>query len=321
VRSYAAGGGRIVAVRRMPEGLEDLRAALAADEEKLRQVLVEARRPDVALTPADGEIGIVHRKLDDADVYFLANTGNRARRVEAHFRDAAGAAALWDPFTGGATALDVRAGVATLDFEPYASRIVVFGRPAPKTAVAPVSTVADLSTGWTVRFEGAPEARMDTLRSWTADGATRFFSGKAVYSRDVEVPASAGARLWLDLGEAKPAEKPLRGGGRGWAPNIFMTLLDAPVRDAAEVFVNGKRAGSAWCPPYRVEVTGLLKTGRNRIEIAVYNTAINQMAGSPRPDYKALNARYGERFQMQDVDNLAPLESGLLGPVRLRSAR
>jgi len=322
VRRYAAGGGRVIALRRMPEGLEDLRAALAADEEKLRQRLVEARRPDVALAPAGGEIGFVHRKLGDADVYFLANTSNRTRRVEAHFRDAAGAAALWDPFTGDAAALEVRAGVAMLDFEPYASRIVLFGRPAPKPAAAPVSTVAELSTGWTVRFEGAPEARVDALRSWTADGATRFFSGKAVYSRDVEIPASAAsARLWLDLGDAKPAEKPPRGGGRAWAPNIFMTLLDAPVREAAEVFVNGKRAGSAWCPPYRVEVTGLLKAGRNRIEIAVYNTAINQMAGSPRPDYKALDARYGERFQMQDVDNLAPLESGLLGPVRLRSER
>jgi hypothetical protein len=304
IQRYTASGGKVI------NAGKDLAQQLAA-----------ARQPDVVLTPAASEIGFVHRKLPDAEIYFLANTANRARRVEARFRDASRAASLWDPLTGETTALPLRNGAATLDFEPYASRIVVFGRGAGKPAAAPAATLADLSTGWTVRFENGPEVRMDTLRSWTADAGTRFFSGKAVYSRQAEVPAAAaGARLWLDLGEAKPAEKPRRPGGRDWAPNIFMTLVEAPVREAAEVFVNGQRAGSVWAPPYRVEVTGLVKAGSNRIEIAVYNTAINQMAGAPRPDYKPLAARYGERFQMQDMDDLEPVASGLTGPIRLLSA-
>ena len=36
-----------------------------------------------------------------------------------------------------------------------------------------------------------------------------------------------------------------------------------------------------------------------------------------QPDYRELNQRYGERFQPQDMENLQPLPSGLLGPVRL----
>jgi hypothetical protein len=49
----------------------------------------------------------------------------------------------------------------------------------------------------------------------------------------------------------------------------------------------------------------------------VANLAINEMAKGPMPDYKALNAKYGERFQDQDTANIQPLPSGLLGPVRL----
>jgi hypothetical protein len=53
------------------------------------------------------------------------------------------------------------------------------------------------------------------------------------------------------------------------------------------------------------------------MRIVVANLAINQMAKGPLPNYKALSAKYGERFQPQDMGNLRPLPSGILGPVRL----
>ncbi len=313
IRGYIKGGGHVIAVGRAPEGMSDLPVVERKD---LAKALSAARTPDVVISPSGGEIGVVHRALPDADIYFLVNTLNRAQTVQARFRSA-GPAALWDPFTGDTATLSLRAGAATLAFEPYASRIVVFRRPARRPAVQASTMVADLTSGWTVRFGDGPEQRLETLRSWTDAPATRFYSGKVVYSREIDIP-SAARRLWLDLGDSTPAEKPSRG-GRPWAPNIYMTLLDAPVREAAEVFVNGKRAGSAWCPPYRVELTGLVKAGRNRVEIAVYNTALNQWAGAPRPDYTALKARYGDRFQMQDLDLVVPLPSGLLGRIRLLS--
>jgi hypothetical protein len=83
------------------------------------------------------------------------------------------------------------------------------------------------------------------------------------------------------------------------------------------VYINGKRAGSVWRPPYEVAAGNLLHEGENQVRIVVANLAINQMAKGPLPDYKALNAKYGERFQPQDMGNLQPLASGLLGPVRL----
>jgi hypothetical protein len=70
-----------------------------------------------------------------------------------------------------------------------------------------------------------------------------------------------------------------------------------------------------------LNVTKLLKRGENRIRIVVGNTAINYMAGHRLPDYRLLNLRYGVRFEPQDMENLQPLPSGLLGPIRLVVAR
>jgi hypothetical protein len=93
--------------------------------------------------------------------------------------------------------------------------------------------------------------------------------------------------------------------------------LEAPVREAAVVYINDRRAGSVWCPPYSLEVTDLLRPGDNKIRIVVANLAINYMAGRRLPDYRLLNLRYGERFQAQDMDKVQPVTSGLLGPIRL----
>jgi hypothetical protein len=121
---------------------------------------------------------------------------------------------------------------------------------------------------------------------------------------------AAGMQVQLDLGQGQPisAER-LTNGMRAW--------LDPPVREAATVFVNGRRAGSLWTPPYTIAVTDLVRQGTNTIRIDVANTAINHMAGRALPDYRLLNLRYGVRFEPQDMDKVRPVPSGLTGPIRL----
>jgi hypothetical protein len=122
-----------------------------------------------------------------------------------------------------------------------------------------------------------------------------------------------GLAWTLDLGAPKAIDVGrLRTGTQAW--------IDAPVREAAVVFVNGRRAGSAWCPPYAVDVTPLLRRGPNVIRIEVANLAINHMAGRALPDYKLLNLRYGMRFEPQDMDKVQPIPAGLFGPIRLVAA-
>jgi hypothetical protein len=103
------------------------------------------------------------------------------------------------------------------------------------------------------------------------------------------------------------------------AANGMRAMMESPVREAAIVYVNGKRAGAVWCAPYEVEVTALLHAGQNDLKVVVANLALNEMAGSPLPDYKTLNAKYGSRFDAQDMASVQALPSGLLGPVKLVS--
>jgi hypothetical protein len=57
----------------------------------------------------------------------------------------------------------------------------------------------------------------------------------------------------------------------------------------------------------------------NQIEIRVYNTALNAWSALPPRDYKPLIAKYGDRFQMQDLERVKPIPSGILGPIHLVS--
>jgi hypothetical protein len=96
--------------------------------------------------------------------------------------------------------------------------------------------------------------------------------------------------------------------------------FEGPIREAAEVYVNGKRAGFVWHPPYKVDVTSLLAVGTNTLRIIVGNTAINSLAGRALPTYRLLDERYGERFVPQDMVNLQALPSGILGGLKLDMA-
>jgi hypothetical protein len=171
----------------------------------------------------------------------------------------------------------------------------------------------DLDQSWTLDVPGEPSRTLASLVSWHEQPDLRFHSGVVTYRRDVEVPEAAtttACPVWLDFGEGTPrAEEPLTNGMRAW--------LDAPVREAAVVHVNGRRAGSVWCPPYALDVTGFFREGPNALRIEVGNLAINHMAGRALPDYRLLNLRYGVRFEPQDMKDLEPLPSGLLQAVRL----
>ena len=114
----------------------------------------------------------------------------------------------------------------------------------------------------------------------------------------------------LDLGVGQPVPvQPIKAGMQTW--------FEPPVREAAVVYINDRRAGAVWCPPYSLDVTGMLRPGENRIRIVVGNLALNYMAGRRLPDYRLLNLRYGERFQAQDMDKVQAVPAGLLGPIRL----
>jgi hypothetical protein len=348
--AFARSGGVLIATRRAPseapgfmatpsdhEKLHDLAQRLFAgaqppghlvsnESTELRDQLNERVPSDVQLNPATPEIGFIHRRTENAEIYFLANTSNTPRKVKATFRQPGLKPEWWDPMSGAIIPATIEAqsevGVAVaLDLEPYASRVLVFTkRNLPASQMKKITTVpspVDLGSDWQVSFANGAVSRYETLRSWTDDERTRYFSGVATYEKTVNVPESLlqdGLTVRLDFGQgqaiAEESNRPPRGPG-------MQVALDAPIREAAVVYINDRKAGSIWCPPYSIDVTALLKQGENRIKILVANTAINYMAGHALPDYRLLNLRYGERFQAQDMDKVQPVPSGLMGQIRL----
>jgi hypothetical protein len=112
------------------------------------------------------------------------------------------------------------------------------------------------------------------LGDWSKVGVLNNYSGAVRYRAALALTADeAKAKVALDLGR---------------------------VAGTAEVWVNGKKAGVRVAPPWRQDVSGLLKAGDNAFEVRVCNTLANH--------YQTIPSRYrGD-----------PL-SGLLGPVRLVS--
>jgi len=239
----------------------------------------------------------VHRRTNDTDIYFVANQADGPVHVDARFRVSGKAPQIWRPMDGSISgsvaaqstparledrsgnrqpgiqpaAYTSQAGFTTvpLDLAERESVFVVFrnasaATPAVAAPAVPETKLATLTGPWAVSFPpnfGAPPSvRMDKLASWTesADPGVMYFSGTATYTKSLQAPAAwfkpvkPGERIYLDLGR---------------------------VRDIAEVKVNGKPVGMVWAPPYRLDVTGALKPGANRLEIQVTNQWTNRLIG------------------------------------------
>ena len=289
-------------------------AALVNSDAELGAALRAAHTPDLQVSSQAADVGFVHRKLADADIYFIANTSNHDVTTAAIFRQPRAHASWLDPYTGAMSGADVS---PQLTLAPYESRVLVFSdRPLTgKAAPAPTASrvIAELGRDWTVSFGKAPAISMVQLRSWTGDAATRHYSGEAVYVKQVDLRADQlqGARVSLDFGPGTALASTPQ------VPAGMRAMLDSPVREAAQVLVNGQRAGAIWHPPYTLDVTSHLRAGSNRIEIRVANLALNALAGHALPDYRLLTARYGQRFVPQDTELITPRPAGILGPVTL----
>jgi hypothetical protein len=333
IQRYVAGGGKVIAVGRAPslnqngERTPELSAlsrqifdeSLVADLSALSGALHTAVPPDFKLDRTNDDVGFIRRKLPDADIYFLANTANHPVSMQATFATTHKFGQRWDADTGTAASVSVSVSGAAipLSLAPYESAIFVFSD-EPSRAIAlpqPGAQIADLSAGWKVTFtEMHKTISADVPDDWTSDPSTRFYSGEAVYEREFTLSKVPGGAAFLQAEGGVPVAMPdvIKGPGmRAW--------YDPPVREAAIVFVNGHRVGSLWHPPYRLAVSGFLKQGQNQVVIKVYNTAMNAWAALPPHDYKPLIAKYGDRFQMQDLDQVKPVSSGLLGTIHLLS--
>lgn len=356
-------------------------------EKTAREVLLgDGVKPDFEFRGADSltTLDYVHRRVDDAEIYFVANRSNRWEDVHCTFRVSGKAPELWLPDSGAircVAAWDVVDGLTTvpLRFEPYGSFFVVFRNPSdghrvvtvthngqPVTAVASalgldadaargsapgvgadrasafaIERVVELwnedgpirlcatepgtydiqdSDGRTKKLDvpalPAPlvldrewvlhvppretlssatrPVKLEALQSWTRfeDPLVKYHSGTLEYTRQFELSDD-----WLDA-----------------SLRLFLELGD--VRELAEVELNGQNLGIVWKPPFAVEVTGAARRGQNHLRVRVTNFWPNRIIGE---HFLPEEQRY-TRTNIRKLTRDTPLmESGLLGPVRLRA--
>lgn len=154
--------------------------------------------------------------------------------------------------------------------KPAAHAAVVALRVTPETGLTGGAAIPE-----PVIVETDGKGVMD-LGDWSKMGILNNYSGGVRYS----------TRFTLTRDEAK-------------AP---ATVDLGSVTATAEVHVNGSKAGVTVSPPWRVDVTGLLKEGENTLEVLVYNTLANH--------YQTIPSNYRGN----------PV-SGLMGPVGIELLR
>jgi hypothetical protein len=279
----------------------------------VRQVLMDmGTEPDfVVNNSGSGDwFDYIHYKINDADVYFISNQAKQHKERNCTFRISGRQPELWNPLTGqirdaGAFSQADGKTEVPLQFSPYGSWFVVFRRPIPldrqgseQTNFPTLETVYSIEGPWQVHFDpvwGGPEdVQFDELISWTesSDSGIKYYSGKGTYTKtfDYKELMNRGKRFWLDLGDVKDT-------------------------GIASVHLNGSDLGVVWTKPFRVEITGSLKTGRNEIVVEVINSWRNRLVGDrslPKDErLTQTNIRTRTGWQL--------LESGLLGPVRILS--
>lgn len=263
--------------------------------------------PDIYMKNANmkrEKIWYAHRKLADAEMYFIHNHRNRVAEDEFSFRSAKKYAEIWNPQTGqryrlASNSLSGERISCNLKLRPYESLFVMLtdkkaSDEIPLYAHNEEEKAERIDGSWSVWFDpkmgGPGEVEFDSLTDWTqhADSRIRYYSGTAVYRKTVFVSRpEKGSRVLLRFSQLK---------------------------DIARVCLNGKNMGIVWCSPWEIDVTDGLVQGENKLEIEVTNSLMNRMIKDASLPEKE-RVTYAVPQISSSTDSLIP--SGIVGSVKL----
>jgi hypothetical protein len=305
--------------------MQKLKAALSAQQSQTSAAnkgkALIAQSPGKALaelqipreTLADRKLTFIRKNHPAGKVYFITNLQNTFKEDTIRLYTSARSVELYNPLTGEKGFINSKptgneAIKMYLQLAPGQSCIITTyhtkqtGKPWQYQSVKEIEPIL-LQGKWKLTFtKGEPKlpttATIDKPNYWTtlADSVASYFSGTGVYALQFSLPArtSANTGFLLDLGD---------------------------VREMAQVTLNGVDLGKVWSLPYQIYIKpGLLKK-ENTLEIAVTNLSANRIRylDKQKVDWK----RFHEinfvniRYEPFDAAKWEPVESGLLGPVRL----
>jgi hypothetical protein len=219
--------------------------------------------PDVKLSGEFPRLTYTHRAWRDGDMYFFFNESDRPESRTA-FLAGHGQAQSWDLETGtihpmANTSAEGSMVRVPLTLGPYEAKVIVLGpMPQGTAAVEPSftsgTTVTDLDGDWALDLDG--RHFMTPLKSWE-ELRTPSFAGTATYRKQFTAPSLPGKK------------------------RVFLEIADA--HDYARVVLNGKELGAHAWQPYRWEVTGILKSGLNNLQIEINAPPASRPGGAPPP--------------------------------------
>ncbi|MBQ9660926.1 MAG: glycosyl hydrolase family 2 [Bacteroidales bacterium] len=293
--------------------------------------------PDLVFRSAarlDDCVRFGHRRLPDADIYFVYKHGASGFGQEVAVRSPYRRLYRLDPLDGTVTALpvgeqvgavrtflmleadesaflvatdeDLAADGLALSDAAYGHRhyqpLADFLLAARHSGLDPEPPSRPLPGPWRVQFDpamGGPEeaVRFNQLTDWTEhpDPRIRYYSGTAVYTKSFRWRSARHRHPGLD---PESPRQYLQLDASGWI---------------ARVFVNGREAGTVWCAPWRLDITDYLEPGRNELRIEVVNSLYNRMIGDA-VEYPDEPGGHYTRSSFPLVDATTPLvPSGLRG--------
>ena len=240
---------------------------------------------EIRLSEAQPYLRYYHYQRSGLDYYFLFNEHPKdAIRTTVEFPQHA-SAICYDAFTNTVSRLETvktRVGCQiSVELSAFESMLIVFGYEAPALAekAAPVfSKIISINGPWQLslatsqQYPGfGPESELKHLKNMSATDLYPDFSGTFRYQTEFSL-ADVAAKISLSLGA---------------------------VYEAVQVWVNGQLAGSLICSPYELNITDLVHTGVNSLQIEVTNTLVHAC-----------------QDMMSLTSALEP--SGLLGPVEIK---
>ncbi len=278
---------------------------------------------------SDAEVLYIHRRIGDADVYFVSNQKPRSEHITAQFSVAGRQPELWDPVTGEITRpamfRSTPSGVElNLPLDPAGSVFVVFHQPLPARQVVAVNGEPDLafnSAGNLVARLWEPGAH--TLEF--SDGSRQELASQPVPA-PVEIAGPWAVAFPPNLGAPPSAtfaklvswtQRPEDGiryfsgtatytrefelSAEQFGPGREAWLDLGEVQIIAEVRLNGQDLGILWKPPFRINATAALKPGTNRLEVRVTNLWPNRMIGDEQlPDSMNYKGKQGLPLRWPD---------------------
>jgi hypothetical protein len=252
---------------------------------------------------AETYIDFIQRRTDDTSIFFVANRNDRPENVQLQFRVTGFVPEFWDPVTGtrrDASDFRVENGRTLIPYPMTGEQafFVLFRKPlgtataSGRPNVPSLTPALEIEGPWQVSFDpkwGGPSSiTFEKLMDWTRhpDEGIRHYSGSAVYEKSFKAPAIDGP-VFVDLGG---------------------------VESLCEVKLNGEDLGVLWSAPFRVDLSGKLKPGDNRLQVKVVNLWANRIIG----DAALPESKRRTRTNIAKLTKDTPLEpSGLFGPVRL----